>query len=130
MPVARINFTGRKRLAASDIGIKLFDALPRPWFEVTNLSLDRHSLPEDSLLSVEAYRQSSWMRFDLGTIAEPVIPKRLTLNEFLSPDGILFRLKVTSSTNPEGRLLAAGDRIRPEFDAPGQISLLPVRGRS
>ena len=72
MPVRRINFTGRKRLTAADVEIRLHDDATPLSFEVSKLSLKRHNLAEEAFVCVEAYRQSSWMRFPLGTVGQPL----------------------------------------------------------
>lgn len=126
MPIRRINFTGRKRLTSADVEITLNKEQPLS-FEVVKLSFQRHNLPEDAKICVEAYRQSSWMRFPLGTIGQPSYAGIKPLSEFNSPEGILFRVKVTSSIHPVGQLLAEIDRIRPETPEGERESLLPVR---
>ena len=128
MPTRRINFTGRKQLTSQDVSISLRNEAVPLVFEISNLSLGRHSLPGDALVRVEAYRQATYMQFELGTVAELRWPERLILTEFYSPDAIRFRVKVTSVAKAtEGQLLAAGDRIRPAWADGGQESLLPVR---
>jgi hypothetical protein len=113
MPVRRVNSTGRKRIAREDVqfflrpdsdGVLAFDAL---------LDLNTYKLPADAKVFVEAYRQTTFMRFPHGTVSEPKAPdyavRRLT--EFATADGVLFRVKVTSTDEPSGVLLAEADRI-------------------
>ena len=127
MPVRRINYTGRKRLTADDIEIRLQDYGTPPSFEIKKLSLERHNLPGDAPVFVEAYRQTSWMRFPLGTVGELTYPINMQLEGFDSPFDIRFRVKVTSVGDPHARLLAEWDRIVPETADAGPESLLPVR---
>ena len=126
MPIRRINFTGRKRLTSADVEIRLNKDAPFS-FEIARLSLQRHNLADDAQIWVEAYRQSSWMRFPLGTVSQPSYTGSKLLSEFNSPEGVLFRVKVTSLSIPVGQLLAEIDRIRPETPEGERESLLPVR---
>ena len=127
MPVRRYNYTGRKRLTSGDVEIKLYDYGSPLSFEVKKLSLERHELPGNAPVFVEAYRQTSWMRFPLGTVGELNYQDYMPLGEFDSPFGIKFRIKVTSAGDPHGRLIAEWDRIVPETSDAGPESLLPVR---
>jgi len=128
MPVTQINHTGRKRLTSEDVAIGLHNESNPLAFEVARLSLDRHKLPGDALVRLEAYHRTIYARFGLGTVSEPVLPGKQTIPQFNIPDGIRFRVKVTSVTEPGmGQLLAAGTRIAPSWLDGGQESLLPVK---
>ena len=128
MPVTQINHTGRKRLTSEDVAIGLHNESTPLAFEVTRLSLFRHKLPDDALVRLEAYHRTIYARFGLGTVSEPVLPGRQTIPQFNIPDGIRFRVKVTSVTEPgKGQLLAAGTSIAPSWLDGGQESLLPVK---
>ena len=127
MPIRQINFTGRKRLTSSDVAITLRDEAVPPAFDVTHLSLARHHLPGDSLVRVEAYYRTMYARFDLGTVDDFRLPRAQPLSEFDSPQGIRFRVKVTSASNDiSGQLLAEGNGIVPVWASGGSDSLLPV----
>jgi len=113
MTIRRVNSTGRKRILREDVQFFIrrdaegglgFDAL---------LDLKDYKLPPDSKVFVEAYRQTSFMRFEYGSAAEPSPPSYVDrkLTEFSSPEGLLFRVKVTSTGERSGVLLAEGDRI-------------------
>ncbi len=131
MPARRIHFTGRRRLTTQDVRISLYNEAVPLAFEIPHFSLKRHDLPGDALVRVEAYRQSTYMPFDLGTVANVRLPGHLALTEFNTPDAIRFRVKVTSVAEAtDGQLLAVGDRIRPAWVDGGQESLLPVRPAS
>lgn len=128
MPVSQINHTGRKRLTSQDISIGLYNEASPLKFEVTHLSLDRHDLPDDALVRLEAYHRTTYDSFPLGAVSQLVLPGKQSLPQFSVPDGIRFRVKVTSVTEPaKGQLLAAGSRIVPTWLDGGQESLLPVR---
>jgi hypothetical protein len=91
--------------------------------------LEDYAFPSDALIYLEAYRQTTWMRFPYGTVDNlqgPPLEERI-LSEFDSPEGVLFRLKITRAG---GRhlLLGVADQIPagdPDSDA-DQDPLLPV----
>ncbi len=128
MPSRRIHFTGRRRIAAGDVTINLRnEAIPLA-FSIPHLSLQRYKLPPEALVRVEAHHHTIYMPFELGTVADLIIPENLVLTEFDSPDGLRFRLKVTSVTEPTtGQLLAEGSGISPIWVDGGEESLLPVQ---
>ncbi len=130
MAVRRFNYTGRKRIRQSDTSITVRESVDgTPEFD-TNLALAEYELPANAVVSVEAYRQTSWMRFPCGTVADIQLPADRTLSEFDSAEGVLFRVRVTSVDEPEGLLLAEADRIRPRRPDEVQekrVSLLPAR---
>ena len=109
----RFNYTGRVRLLREDVKFKLKNESNGAWSFEATLALDEYELPNDALVAVEAYRQTSWMRFDFGTIGAILQPSDRQLTEFDSPEDILFRVRVTSPGTPEephGLLLAEADR--------------------
>lgn len=127
----RFNYTGRVRLLHEDTRVKLKND-PKGWSFDATLALQEYDLPDDALVAIEAYRQTSWMRFDFGTVAAIVPPSDRQLTEFDSPEDILFRVRVTSrgtAEEPHGLLLAEADRVRllaPEEIEDPRIPLLPV----
>ncbi len=128
MPVSQINHTGRKRLTSADVTLALHNEAFPLAFEITRLSLDRHKLPEDALVRLEAYQRTIYARFSLGTVGRIALPGKESLHQFSIPDGIRFRVKVTAANGTEkGKLLAAGSGIAPIWLDGGQESLLPVR---
>ena len=131
MPTRQINFTGRKRLTASDVAIILHDEATPLTFDVTHLSLERHRLPSDSLVRVEAYHRTRYARFDIGTTSRFRLLREEPLPEFESADGVKFRIKVTSDfEGTRGQLLAEGSGIIPVWESGGAESLLAVRPAS
>lgn len=130
MPKLRIQFTGRKRLTSGDVSIVLRDQAEPLAFAIDRLSLERHGLPGNALVRLEAYRRTTYMPFELGTVSNLTIPETDTpLTGFdMPPDGIRFRVKVTSVDEPTaGQLLAEGGSIAPVWSSGGKESLLPVR---
>ena len=128
MPTRELNYTGRKRIARSHVSIVLDDEAVPLVFEIKELELQNLSLPDDALVRVEAYRQSLYAPTELGTVSDMSLGGARHLRDFDSPDGILFRVKVTSVTQAtEGQLLAELDRIRPVRTSGRPESLLHVR---
>jgi hypothetical protein len=94
------------------------------------LRLQEYGFPPDALVFVEAYRQTSWMRFPFGTVVENRPRAELRLTEFGSPEGVLFRVRVTSAHSPRGLLLGEADKIRPrraDRSEDQRFPLLPAR---
>jgi hypothetical protein len=130
--IRRLNYTGRKRIlnqhaqiyVRTDDGSASFDA---------NINLNDYALPSDAKVYVEAYRQTSWMRFDFGTVSGLVAPADRRLTQFESYEDILFRVRVVSAATPHGKLIAEADRIRlrnPQEQESSQRPLLPVISKS
>jgi len=131
MSIRRVNSTGRRKILREDARIFVRpDSNGTLTFDAT-LDLTDYDLPNDARVFVEAYRQTSFMRFPHGTVAspqpQPNLARRLT--EFTSRDGLLFRVKVTSTGDRAGVLLAEGDCIpvRDDEEQPdNRIALLPT----
>lgn len=130
MPIRSLNYTGRRRITREEARIRLRQLSEKIVVFDADIKLDDHKLPEDAIVSVEAYRGSSasWMRFDFGTVGAVKLPDDRRLAEFDGSDGILFRVKVTSPA--KGVILAEADGISPR--APDEEehtneSILPVR---
>lgn len=127
----KFNYTNRIRIVQEDIRIFL-RGQSGGWSFDAVLNLAEYELPESALVCVEAYRQTTWMRFDFGTVGKiaPFPDRRLI--EFDSPDDIRFRVRITSpgiDGEPQGLLLAEADRIplRSPDDTQNPVeSLLPV----
>jgi hypothetical protein len=101
----------------------------RPRLAVT-LALEKYRLPSDARVFVEAYRQTTWERFDYGTAASPGPTGPTVLRQFGTAQGVRFRVRVVEPTTAgrPPRVLALVDDLRPL--APpvprGGLSLLPV----
>jgi hypothetical protein len=93
---------------------------------------DLAGLPPEAEVQVDLYRRSEVESFHLGTVGDLRVLEEAPIERFADPTSALMRVKVTSPLpEDEGRLLAAGDKIRPE--APSNASadsrgLLPFRG--
>ncbi len=107
-------------LAEDGDGHRVFDA---------NVDLDGLDLPDSARLYVEAYYKSSYMRFDLGTVAGrlSLTDDERRLTEVDAGDIVYFRVKVVDETSSFGRILADADKIAPETAKVRQIPLLPVQ---
>lgn len=132
MAIRRLNYTGRKRLKQSDLRFVIQRRRNGEATFEADLSLQSYNLPPEAEVFVEAYRQTSWMRFRFGTVADLGPHDELKLDEFDSPEGVLFRARVTSRSERKGLLLAGADRIRPrradeEEEEDNRIPLLPVK---
>ena len=131
MAIRRLHYTGRKRLKLEDMRVSIQQPADGECEFYADLSFSKYELPPNALVFVEAYRQTSWMRFPYGTIGQLTPPQSRTLHEFGSAEGILFRVRVTSAGDSrEGLLLAEANRIHPK--TPEQtdqlrISLLPTK---
>jgi hypothetical protein len=71
------------------------------------------------------------MRFDFGRVGTITPPASRRLTEFDTPDGVLFRVKVTAASGPRpGVILAEADKIPvrdPQTRDENRTPLLPVR---
>ena len=124
----RINFSGRKKISADDIRIRISEsANGEPPAFAAELKLP-DGLPKNARVYVEPYQRSSSMRFDFGTVATVTAPADLRLTEVDQSSGILFRVKVVDESSDVGKIIAAASRIRPlgKDDDPGVKALLPL----
>jgi hypothetical protein len=127
--IRRFNYTDRLRIRRSDVRIVLREKDGQLEFDADLRALAEYDLPPDSFVFVEAYRQTNWMRFDFGQVGAISPEANRALSQFDSPDGILFRVKVTPNGDTH-TLLAEADRIplaRPEQSEGERTPLLPVK---
>ena len=128
--IRRLNYTDRKRIRREDIDISVttpVDGVPE--FEIS-LNLLDYKLPSEGIVFMEAYRRTTLMRFPLGTVTEVVVPADRKLGEFDTPEGVLFRVRVSSTSPDRGKLLAEADRIsfrKPDSTTEERVPLLPVQ---
>lgn len=127
--MTRLNFTGRRRIPKSNIGLRVRTANGAPVLDVLRLDLDQLRLTDDADIVIEAYRQTSYMRFGAGTVGAPSLPTGRLLHEFEAPDAVRFRVKVVGAGDDEGKILAAADQLRASLegdDEEPQTSLLTI----
>jgi hypothetical protein len=129
MAIRRINSTGRKKIRREDARISVCPDSDGVLAFKATLNVSDYDLPDDACVFVEAYRQTTFMRFPHGTVATPLPGNQeLRLTQFTSASGLLFRVRVTSTGDRPGVLLAEADRIpiRDDEEQPGnRIALLP-----
>jgi hypothetical protein len=126
MPLRTFNFTGRKRLRRNDVQVTVYDSGRHEAAFDAELKLGGYGLPGDAEISVEAYRQTRYMRFPFGRVAAIKPPADRRLTEFDSPEGVLFRVKIVSASDPGGVLLAEADRVRPRRAGEGEVERIPL----
>lgn len=129
--IRRFNYTERQRIKREHISISLGATAEGVIEFDASLNLSSYNLPLDATVFLEAYRQTTVMRFAVGTVEKIVLPESRELRDFERPEGILFRVKVSSLSPDRGKLLAEADRIRfrkPEDqEEEERRPLLPVR---
>jgi hypothetical protein len=129
MTVRTLNYTKRRRIRREHVDISLFTTTLGEYAFDAVVDLETYRLPEEARIFIEAYRQTHWMRFDFGTVGKLVPPKNRSLAIFDNTDGVLFRVRVTATTERVGLLLAEADRLpfRTKDDKQKKrIPLLPV----
>jgi len=127
--IRRFNYTGRRKLPTENISLRLLRRDGAMSFEAQIVNFDTLGLPGSSQIFVEAYHQSTYMRFDFGTIAQPQIPPDRELTEFYDGSPVNFRVKIVDTSGETGRILAVADRLNP-FRDDDEIKgdpLIPVR---
>lgn len=125
----RVNFTGRRRIAQSDVTITIAGLGGVEEFSA-DLQLADYGLPASARVIVEASRQLELLRFDFGTVGHLQPPENRRLSLFGTADGVRFRVKVVATEEDRGRLLAVADRIIPQCPqqrAMPRVPLLAVR---
>jgi len=128
MSLRTVNFTGRLRLDRKDVAITLRTEGDVPTFDAW-IRLGDYALPADANVYVEAYRQSKSLRFSFGRVSAIHPPPDRSQADFGFAEGLLFRVKVVSASDPQGLLLAEIDQLRPAAEGGSEndrIPLLPV----
>lgn len=126
--IRKFNYTDRIRIRRNDISITLQENHGGNSIDADLSKLSAYGLPADSLVFLEAYRLSNWMRFSFGTVGKITPPKHPRLTRFDSMEGVKFRLKVTAGGDIH-KLLAEADAIplvMPDQDESEGEPLLPV----
>ena len=125
----RFNYTGRKKINRKDVLITVFEENGILSYNA-DVDFSNCRLPSNAPVYIEAYRQTSWMRFEHGTVGSLKPRSNNRLYEFDSLDGIRFRIKVSQGEGIHGKLLAIADKIQPvkpeEGDA-GRLCILPTK---
>lgn len=112
----RLNYTGRRKITLDHIDVHILPIENGPATFDLGLHLEDLRPRHDSAhVFIEAYRQSTRMRFDWGTVGilTPPPTTALCLTEFTDWRRVLFRIKVTDVTEQPGKLIAWCDQIKP-----------------
>lgn len=120
-----LNYTDRRTIFQEDARITLHTQPGGGYTFDASLDLVEYNLPGDAQVYVEAYRQTTWMRFSWGTAGELKPPPDRALRDFETSDEILFRVKVVGDT-PHGLLVAEADQIRPRDPGDNDTDRLPL----
>ena len=116
--IRRFNFTGRRKIGRGDAQVTVNVGAEGPPAFSAELDLREYGLPVEAQVFIEAYRQTSIMRFPWGTVGDARAADGCQLTEFGTGEGVRFRVKVVepASGNERGRparLLAMADRLSP-----------------
>lgn len=113
----RLNFTGRKRILRADIRLRTDETGAVPAVVVERLDLAGLSLAGEERIVLEAQRQMTFERIEIGPATSLTLPVRKELTNFLDLEGVTFRVKVVGTGDDSGGLiLAAADGLTPESD--------------
>lgn len=126
----RINSTNRKRVGQEAVDIRVLETPPgSPQKATATLKLEEFGFSPAAIVVIEAYRSSSLMRFECGTIGNLKVPPIMVLDEIDEGGNIQFRVKIVDNGEVVGRLLGSASRIRPlsQEDKNGRRSLLKIR---
>lgn len=121
-----VNSTGRKLIKKQHVLLGLKGPKEGPREVCISVELKEYKLPGNARIFFEASRQSTWMRFDLGTVAEPRMSEPLKLTELGSAQLTTFRLKIVEAeceSGPAARILAQADRISPDAQADSLLAI-------
>lgn len=121
----RLNFTGRRRISRNHVTISVTGIGGIETFS-GELELGSYGFPDSAAVIIEAFRQLELVRFDFGTVGNVAPPAICRLSEFGTLAGLRFRIKVVSTEEPRGRLLAVGDRITPRHAEQQLLSRVPL----
>ncbi len=127
--MTRLNHTGRARVLkrSVDLGVEERGGVACLTFRV---NLDEYGLPPAAQVILEARRQTTFLRFDMGKVSERQHLEDLPLSAFGSDTNITFCLKIVSSTKKErGRVLGLAKGLRPNRakDDRSRAGILPFR---
>jgi hypothetical protein len=132
--IRRFNYTGRVKIVRGDAQVTVnVPGQGAPTFTV-DVGFADYRLPATAQVYIEAYRHTSLMRFDWGTVADCRGRNGSELTEFGTAEGVKFRVKVVEpsgdpSNGRPAQLLAIADRLSPRrvVESVEQAeSLLPV----
>ncbi len=121
----RLNFTGRRKISKNHVTISVTGIGGIETFSA-EMQLGSYGFPETAAVIVEAYRQLELVRFEFGTVGNLAPPSSCRLSEFGTLAGLRFRVKVVSTEEPRGRLLAVADKITPRNQHQQSLARVPL----
>jgi len=127
--MTRLNHTGRARIhkKSVDLGIREENGVVLLAFRA---NLGQYGLPPSARVVIEARRQTTFMRMDVGKVSDQYHLDDEPLDAFGSDTNITFTLKVVSSSSRErGRVLGLAKGLRPNKakDDRSREGILPFR---
>ncbi|MCC5878241.1 MAG: hypothetical protein JJU11_18645 [Candidatus Sumerlaeia bacterium] len=129
MTVRTFNYTKRKKIERKHVKVYVTEGEDGAHFDAT-IKIADYNFPPESRIYVEAYRRTSYMRFDFGTVGNNNPPSDRRLLDFDFPQDILYRVKVIDVTGKDGRILGEANGIRGAIagtDDDDRLPLLPVK---
>ena len=123
-----INHTGRRKLARSEVSIKLIENPGEaPSFDA-DFSLNTKNLSPDAAIYVEAYSGNTLQRFEYGTVGAVAQPADRTLKKIDLTAKTQFRVRIVDESSHIGRLVASLQDLKAEGDD-DRASLMTLASR-
>ncbi len=126
--IRKYNYTGRKKIPVSLTEFNLLNLDGQPYFNA-NLKIANLGFPNHAKIYVEAYFNTSSLRFDYGTIEDIRQPLKTFIDELPNASEVKFRVKIVDESEDHGKILGKADRIKPlnKLDDGNRESILPVQ---
>jgi len=127
--IRRLNYTGRRRIARSQVTVRLVPSADGVWSFDADFDLGEYDFPAQSSVFIEAYNATSYMRFGFGTVGKVEVPADRRLTDITPTPLPKFRLKIVDRSERHGLLQGVADKLvafLPEEDLEHRQSLLPV----
>jgi hypothetical protein len=112
--IRKLNFTGRKKIPLNRTLVTLSNTEKYPLSFDIQIDFSDFILPKEALVYVEAYKRTSYMRFDYGTVGNLNIPPNRDLTNIEAGTTPLFRVKVVDKSAQQGKIIAMADKIHPK----------------
>src|SRR5688572_1332590 len=93
-----LNFTGRRRIPRSAARISLRRGEDGAVTFDAELVLTSFGFPAEARVFVEAFFKASFMRFDFGLVAQPMVPEDRRLVRLAQPSLARYRVKIVAPT--------------------------------
>lgn len=128
----RFNYTNRQRILREHVSIRVVQNQGESLSFEGAIDLSGYGIEKrhpQARVYVEAYRgaTASWRRFDFGRVDAISPPSDRSLDGFRVPEGILFRVRVTTTDGEgAGRLVAEADGVRPQLPGDDLQAVQPL----